>query len=99
MATACARSRRATRIRLSVAADTLSGSLDNGNAVVTSVLAAERELHHAGADVAWQFSSSIGVGGMVRYSRASTTVSATNNTSVDVKVGGLQVGGGIRFRF
>lgn len=51
-----------------------------------------------GADIAYMFNPSIGVGGHVRFSRASASLaSGTGSTTVDL--GGVQTGGGIRFRF
>jgi hypothetical protein len=44
-------------------------------------------------------SRTVGVGGMVRFARAQATLNATNNPALDVDVGGIQVGGGIRFAF
>jgi hypothetical protein len=55
--------------------------------------------YNVGADVTWSFSERVGVGGLIRFSRASVdyTVSSTNTVSADL--GGLQALGGIRFRF
>ncbi len=52
-----------------------------------------------GGDVTWKLSRTVGVGGMVRFARAQATLNATNNPALDVDVGGIQVGGGIRFAF
>ena len=54
---------------------------------------------HAGVDVAWMFSRSLGVGGMARFARAQATLNATNNPALKVDAGGLLVGGGIRLAF
>jgi hypothetical protein len=54
---------------------------------------------NVGADLTYRFSNMVGVGGLVRY--ASATVSLTNEggAPLDVKVGGFQLGGGLRVRF
>jgi hypothetical protein len=49
---------------------------------------------NVGADVAYYFTRNIGVGGIVRFSSATTTFSLG-----DVDAGGALVGGGVRFRF
>jgi hypothetical protein len=54
---------------------------------------------HAGVDVAWMFSRSLGVGGTARFARAQATLNATNNPALKVDAGGLLVGGGIRLAF
>jgi hypothetical protein len=53
---------------------------------------------HAGADVAFMFTRTVGVGGMVRFSRASVDLGPAENR-VSTDVGGVQVGGGVRFAF
>jgi hypothetical protein len=52
-----------------------------------------------GADVTWKLSSRFGVGGLVRFARGSTTLTADPGNEVSVDVGGTQVGGGVRIRF
>jgi hypothetical protein len=54
---------------------------------------------NVGADVGYRLSHSVGVGGLVRYSRASLLLPLTNSPDVNVNAGGLQVGGGVRFYF
>ncbi len=54
---------------------------------------------NAGADVAYMFLPNVGVGGVVRYTRASATLATSDGTSVKVNAGGVQVGGGLRLRF
>lgn len=54
---------------------------------------------HAGVDVAFMFSRNIGVGGVVRFARATVSVNNANGTAVEVDAGGTQVGGGLRVRF
>jgi hypothetical protein len=55
--------------------------------------------YNAGADVTWSFSEHIGVGGLLRFSRASVTYAAASGNEATAKVGGLQTGGGVRVRF
>jgi hypothetical protein len=55
---------------------------------------------NAGVDIGVKLSKSFGVGGLVRFSRASVTFPLANTASgVSVDVGGLQAGGGVRFFF
>jgi hypothetical protein len=54
---------------------------------------------HVGADFAWRFSSTLGIGGLIRFARASTTLAVDNNPSVRVHPGGLHAGGGLRLMF
>jgi hypothetical protein len=53
---------------------------------------------NAGTDVRWMFTRHIGVGGLVRYTRASVDLTRSGRT-VKVDAGGTQVGGGIRLTF
>jgi hypothetical protein len=53
----------------------------------------------AGADFTYRLSRTIGVGGIVRYARASAEFPVTNQPSVPVAAGGLEVGGGLRVLF
>jgi hypothetical protein len=53
---------------------------------------------HAGVDVSYMFMPSVGVGGFVRFARGTVSL-PTGDTDVSVTVGGLQIGGGARFRF
>lgn len=63
--------------------------------------------YHVGADVTYLFNDHIGVGGLVRYARASsdvqnsleTTRTEMSNTSASLDLGGLQVLAGLRIRF
>jgi hypothetical protein len=57
---------------------------------------------HAGTDVAYMFGKVFGVGGFARFSKGSATIEDDRvmaDSPVDVKLGGFQTGGGIRFRF
>jgi hypothetical protein len=53
---------------------------------------------NAGADVRWMFTRNVGVGGLVRYTRATVDLTR-NNRTVTVDAGGMQVGGGVRLAF
>lgn len=55
---------------------------------------------NVGADVAYKFSKNVGVGGLIRYSKASVSFPLAGTASgVTTDVGGMQAGGGIRFYF
>ena len=54
---------------------------------------------NAGVDVGALFSKHVGVGAIVRYSRASLQLPVSAGQEVEIHAGGLQVGGGVRFRF
>jgi hypothetical protein len=62
--------------------------------------------YNVGADVSYYLSELVGVGGLIRFSHA--TAKLPNDiqsfqtgvaSSTDISVGGLQIGGGLRFRF
>ncbi len=53
---------------------------------------------NVGGDFAYYFSNQVGVGGLVQYSGATVEMTVPSGT-MDVKAGGLQVGGGLRLRF
>jgi hypothetical protein len=52
-----------------------------------------------GGDVTYMFSRSIGIGGHVRFSRASASLTPAGGPSTTVDLGGVQAGGGLRVRF
>ena len=54
---------------------------------------------NAGADAAYFFTQSIGVGGLVRYSQASVDMPLPDGSTASVKAGGVQAGAGLRLRF
>lgn len=54
---------------------------------------------HAGADVAYMFTRALGIGGMVRFSRADIDLDGPDNRPVSIEAGGLQAGGGVRVVF
>lgn len=54
---------------------------------------------HAGVDVAYYFSRNVGVGGGLRFSRATAELTPIDGTTQTVELGGTRVGGGLRLRF
>jgi hypothetical protein len=55
---------------------------------------------NAGVDIGVKLSRNFGVGGVVRFSRATVNLPLANTTSrVNVDAGGVQAGGGVRFFF
>jgi hypothetical protein len=68
-------------------------------AVVTKAMATNLGFN-AGVDIGVKLSKNIGVGALVRYSRASVTFPLANTASgVRADVGGTQAGGGVRVYF
>jgi hypothetical protein len=58
--------------------------------------------YHLGGDVSYFFSRVVGAGGFVRYSGGSLDVAnplGPSGAMITLKVGGLQMGGGLRLRF
>ena len=67
---------------------------------VSAVTASESSVgFNAGVDVGFFFSRHLGVGGLVRFSRASVDFSVPNSRAVSANVGGLLTTGGLRVRF
>ena len=54
---------------------------------------------NAGVDVGWMFTRNLGVGGLVRYTRATVSIKPANRDARDLDAGGLQAGAGIRVAF
>ena len=54
---------------------------------------------NVGADVIWMLGKTVGVGGLVRYSRATVDLDSPDNRTVTVDAGGLYAGGGLRLLF
>jgi Outer membrane protein beta-barrel domain len=54
---------------------------------------------NVGADVVWMLNRRFGVGGLVRFSRASVDLDAPGNRTIPVDAGGVYAGGGIRILF
>ena len=55
--------------------------------------------YHVGADVGFFFSRHVGIGALVRFSRASVDLESEDNGLVSVDTGGVHAGGGLRLRF
>ena len=54
---------------------------------------------HVGADVSWYFTDNVGVGGVVRFSRATLKFpGAGTDETISTDLGGVQVGAGLRVR-
>ena len=73
---------------------------------VTETQKASEWGYHVGADLSYNLTNTIGVGTLIRYSRATVTLEdplqalvQDSHVSQDLKVGGLQMSGGIRLRF
>ena len=54
---------------------------------------------NVGVDVIWAFSKNIGVGGLLRFARATASIAPAEGRSIELELGGLQAGGGIRILF
>ena len=54
---------------------------------------------NAGADVGYFFARNVGIGGVVRVSRASADFTSIDGETVGVDAGGVQAGAGLRLRF
>jgi hypothetical protein len=66
---------------------------------VTKILKASAQGFHAGFDVDWMFSRSVGVGGLVRYTRADVDLDVASGRTLAIKAGGVQAGAGLRLLF
>jgi hypothetical protein len=66
---------------------------------MTKILKASAQGFHAGFDVKWMFSRSLGVGGLVRYTRADVDLDVAPGRTLAIKAGGVQAGGGLRVLF
>ena len=54
---------------------------------------------NAGVDISRPLSSNVGIGALIRYSRADVTFADTDIGQQTVKAGGFEVAGGVRVRF
>jgi hypothetical protein len=54
---------------------------------------------HAGADVTWMFGRTIGLGGLVRFTRAQVDIDIAEGRRLSIDTGGVQAGGGLRILF
>ncbi|RPI57387.1 MAG: hypothetical protein EHM55_02005 [Acidobacteria bacterium] len=55
--------------------------------------------YNAGVDMTWRFTDHVGVGALLRYSAGKKDFTPTGGATVEVEVGGLQAGGGLRLAF
>ncbi len=54
---------------------------------------------HAGADIGFFFSETVGLGALIRYSGGSVDLPGEGEAMVPVDTGGFHIGGGLRLRF
>jgi hypothetical protein len=54
---------------------------------------------NVGADLTWRFAQHFGLGGLLRFSRATTTLSVDSDNEATAEAGGLHAGGGLRVIF
>jgi hypothetical protein len=54
---------------------------------------------NVGADVRWMFARAIGLGGLVRFTRATVDLTTDDHRTLGVEAGGLQAGVGLRVVF
>ncbi len=55
--------------------------------------------YNAGVDMTWRFTDNIGVGALLRYAAGKKDFTPTGGAPVEVEVGGLHAGGGLRLAF
>jgi hypothetical protein len=55
--------------------------------------------YHAGVDMTWRFTDKVGVGLLVRYAKGRKDFTPTGGAPVEIEVGGLHAGGGLRLIF
>jgi hypothetical protein len=55
--------------------------------------------YNAGADLSFFFSRHVGVGALVRLSRATVKLPSADGGEAEIVAGGTHVGAGVRFRF
>jgi hypothetical protein len=66
---------------------------------ITKIMKASAQGFHAGFDVDWMFSRSVGLGGLVRYTRADVDLDVASGRTLAIKAGGVQAGAGLRLLF
>lgn len=54
---------------------------------------------NAGVDVTWMLTRTIGAGALVRFTRATVTLTTSDNRSISLDAGGAQAGAGLRVFF
>jgi hypothetical protein len=64
-----------------------------------SQVSASKVGFNVGADLTFKLNKTFGVGGFARYSTAKIPVTPTGGSEVQITVGGMQVGAGLRIRF
>lgn len=69
------------------------------HSAVTKRSSASLTGYHAGIDVTWNVTRSLGFGGLVRYTRADATLDVRTGHSFAMKAGGAQGAAGVRFAF
>ena len=55
--------------------------------------------YNAGVDMTWRFTDNIGVGALFRYTAGKKDFTPTGGVPLEVEVGGLHAGGGLRLAF
>jgi hypothetical protein len=55
--------------------------------------------YHAGVDMIWRFTRQIGAGVLIRYANGKKDFTPTGGSPVEIEVGGLHIGGGLRLVF
>ena len=55
--------------------------------------------YHLGTDIGYFFSPNVGIGALIRFSQASTTLPSSDGEDVSLNVGGIYLTGGLRLRF
>jgi hypothetical protein len=65
----------------------------------TTRLKGSKTAFNVGADVMWMFGRYLGVGGVVRFSRATIDLDAPGGRTISVDAGGPYAGGGVRILF
>ena len=66
---------------------------------LTATQSASKIGFNVGADVAFYFTSNVGIGWLTRYSRATIGLPSANDDAITVEAGGLHTAGGLRLRF
>jgi hypothetical protein len=79
--------------------DTFPFDAPTFSTVQKQTLKASAPSFNVGADVVWMLRRGLGVGGLVRFSRAALDLDAPGNRTVSVDAGGLYAGGGVRLLF
>ena len=65
----------------------------------TTAMSASTIGFHAGADIGFYFSETVGLGALIRYSGGSVDLPGEGENMVPVDAGGFHVGGGLRLKF